>query len=235
MTIADAAAQKRAAALEALKEVRPGMRLGLGTGSTAVELVKGLGALVADGFAVVGVPTSERTADLARSLGIPLSTLDETPELDLAIDGADEIGPGLSLIKGGGGAHLREKITASAAARFIVIADDSKIVPVLGRFPLPVEVVPFGLTVTLRQIAAAAKALGLEGSLAVRPAAGGGNYVTDGGHFIVDLAFGSIPDPAPLAAALSAIPGVVEHGLFLGMADAAYVAGAAGVRIIHKD
>lgn len=235
MTIADAAAQKRAAALEALKEVKPGMRLGLGTGSTAVELVKGLGELVAQGFEVVGVPTSERTAELARSLSIPLSTLDETPELDLAIDGADEIGPDLSLIKGGGGAHLREKITASAAARFIVIADETKVVPVLGRFPLPVEVVPFGLTVTVRQIAAAARALGLEGSLTVRLGGDGSRYVTDGGHFIVDLAFGTIPDPAPLAAALASVPGVVEHGLFLGMADAAYVAGSAGVRIIRKD
>ncbi len=232
-TISDPAALKRLAALEALKEVRSGMRLGLGTGSTAIELVRALGEMVAGGLDVVGVPTSERTAELARSLSIPLSTLDETPELDIAIDGADEIGPDLALVKGGGGALLREKITATATKRFVVIADATKMVDCLGRFPLPIEVVPFGLTVTLRQIREVAGALGLSGTLEMRAAAGGGHYVTDGGHFIVDAHFGRIPRPGDLGPALAAVPGVVEHGLFLGMADIAYVAGSTGVQIVR--
>ncbi|MFL6951388.1 MAG: ribose-5-phosphate isomerase RpiA, partial [Xanthobacteraceae bacterium] len=144
----DVEGQKRAAAARALDQVRPGMRLGLGSGSTARHLVELLGERVRGGLAVVGVPTSEQTRRQAEQLGIPLTTLDETPELDLTIDGADEIAPDLSLIKGGGGALLREKIVASASAAMVVIADQSKWVPVLGRFPLPIEVVPFGLAAT---------------------------------------------------------------------------------------
>ena len=226
---------KAAAATAALAEVRPGMRLGLGTGSTAEFLVKGLGAAVAAGLEVVCVPTSERTAALAASLSIPLTSLDETPELDLAIDGADEVGPCLALIKGGGGALLREKIVAAAAHRFVVIADGSKLVEVLGAFPLPIEVVPFGLGATRRAIAAAARTLGLDGPLVLRLAGDGSPFRTDGGHFILDAAFHAIPRPQALAAALSAIPGVVEHGLFVGLAEKAYVARPEGVAVVAID
>lgn len=228
---ADPAALKAAAAEAALVEVRPGMRLGLGTGSTAEFLVKALGRAVAGGLDVVCVPTSERTADLARSLAIRLTTLDETPELDLAIDGADEIGPGLALIKGGGGALLREKIVAAAARRFVVIADGSKVVDTLGAFGLPIEVVPFGLRATINAITRAAADLGLAGAVELRRH-DGDVFTTDGGHYIVDAAFGAIAAPAALASALAAIPGVVEHGLFVGMAEKAYVARPEGVAVV---
>jgi ribose 5-phosphate isomerase A len=235
LSATDAATYKAAAAEAALAEVRPGMRLGLGTGSTAEALTHALGRAVASGLEVVCVPTSERTAALARELAIPLTTLDNTPELDLAIDGADEIGPDLALIKGGGGALLREKIVAAAAARFLVIADATKRVDALGAFPLPIEVVPFGLGATMLAIAEAASALGLQGPLAVRPASSGdGPFETDGGHFIVDARFRRIPRPEALADALCRIPGVVEHGLFIGLAAAAYVAGPDGVAVIAR-
>src|SRR5256885_7669672 len=146
---------KRQAAARALEHVRDGMKLGLGTGSTARHFVELLGERVQAGLNVVGVPTSEATRSDAARFGIPLTTLDETPQLDLTVDGADEIGPDLSLIKGGGGALLREKIVASASARMIVIADETKWVPALGRFPLPIEVMPFGLAATQRAIGAA--------------------------------------------------------------------------------
>jgi ribose 5-phosphate isomerase A len=180
------------------------------------------------------VPTSERTAALCRRLGVRLSTLDETPELDLAIDGADEIGPGLALIKGGGGALLREKIVAAAAERMIVIADESKLVAELGRFPLPIEVNRFGLKATEKAIAKAAARLGLAGPVILRMTKGE-PFVTDGGHFILDASFGRIPDTRALSKALHLVPGVVEHGLFLGMADLAIVAGAGGVRTIVEN
>ncbi|NLH79494.1 MAG: ribose-5-phosphate isomerase RpiA [Phyllobacteriaceae bacterium] len=215
---------KKRAAARALDFVEPGMRLGIGTGSTADEFTKLLGEKVAAGLDVIGVPTSERTARLAASLGIRLATLDELPELDLTVDGADEIGPGLSLIKGGGGAHLREKIVASASARMVVIADASKVVATLGAFPLPIEVVPFGLRSTLLKIEKAAADLGLSGALTKRTTADGGDFVTDGGHLLLDASFRRIPDPMSLARALVEIPGVVEHGLFLGIATAAVVA-----------
>jgi ribose 5-phosphate isomerase A len=188
---------------------------------------------VRDGLTVIAVPTSEAThADAAR-LGIPLSTLDETPQLDLTVDGADEIAPDLTVIKGGGGALLREKIVAAASARMIVIADDSKWVPVLGRFPLPVEVVPFGLAATRRTIEAAARAAGCPGPVALRTDKAGHAFVTDGGHFILDASLGSIRDPGALATRLAAIPGVVEHGLFIGLVRIAIIAGPAGVRIVE--
>ena len=209
------------------------MRLGIGSGSTADEFTTLLGERVAAGLEVVGVPTSERTAALCRRLGIRLSTLDETPELDLAVDGADEIGPGLALIKGGGGALLREKIVAAAAARMIVIADESKLVAELGRFPLPVEVNAFGLKATEIAIAEAASRLGLNGEVTLRMTKGE-PFVTDGGHFILDASFGRIPDTRALSKALHAVPGVVEHGLFLDLADLAIVAGTGGVRIIEE-
>jgi ribose 5-phosphate isomerase A len=219
---------KRRAAAAALGFVESGMRLGLGTGSTAAHFVSLLGERVAQGLDVVGVPTSEATARLARDAGVPLTTLDETPELDLAIDGADEIGPRLALIKGGGGALLREKIVAYAASRMIVIADAGKHVRELGAFPLPIEVVPFGLTATALAIEQAAVELGLSLALDVRHA-GPSPYVTDGGNRILDASFGRIPDPEALAGRLSEIPGVVEHGLFLALADLALVASPHGV------
>ncbi len=219
------------AARAALDQVQDGMRLGIGTGSTAEEFVRVLAERVAGGLSVIGVPTSERTAALCKELGVPLTTLDETPELDLTIDGADEIGPGLGLIKGGGGALLREKIVAAASQRMIVIADKTKMVESLGRFPLPIEVNAFGLRATVVAIEKVAKELGLEGPLAVRER-DGKPFVTDGGHLIVDASFGRIPDPRALAIALNAIPGVVEHGLFLDLADTAFVAGDGQVRTV---
>nr|WP_255606224.1 ribose-5-phosphate isomerase RpiA [Nitratireductor rhodophyticola] len=226
---ADMRELKIEAARAALDQVEDGMRLGIGTGSTAEEFVRVLAERVAGGLTVIGVPTSERTAALCRELGVPLTTLDETPELDLTIDGADEIGPQLGLIKGGGGALLREKIVAAASRRMIVIADKSKLVETLGRFPLPIEVNSFGLGATVRTIERTARALGLEGALKVRER-DGKPFVTDGGHLIVDASFGRIPDPRALANALNAIPGVVEHGLFLDLADTAFVAGDGEVR-----
>ncbi len=207
------------------------MQLGIGTGSTAEEFVRLLAERVSSGLKIIGVPTSERTASLCRDLGVPLSTLDETPRLDLTIDGADEIDAALTLIKGGGGALLREKIVAAASARMIVIADESKLVATLGRFPLPIEVNRFGLKATEMAIADATGALGLSGPLTLRMTAGE-PFVTDGGHLIIDASFGRIPDARALSDVLHAIPGVVEHGLFLGLADLAVIAGSTGIRTL---
>src|SRR5271170_6019876 len=224
---------KHAAAARALDYVEPGMRLGLGTGSTARHFVELLAARVRAGLDIVGVPTSEATRADAERLGVPLSTLEEIPALDLTVDGADEIAPDLTVIKGGGGALLREKIVAAASARMIVIADESKWVAVLGRFALPIEVVPFGLAATMRRIERAVREAGSPGSLALRRDKAGHAFVTDGGHFIIDASLGSIPDPAALAARLAAVPGVVDHGLFIGLARTAIIAGPAGVRIVE--
>src|SRR3954467_14578746 len=188
----DIEAQKRQAAALAVEWVRPGMRLGLGTGSTAKHFVELLAERVRGGLKVVGVPTSETTRADAQRLGVPLTTLDETPELDMTIDGADEIGPDLTLIKGGGGALLREKIVAAASDRMIVIADDSKWVKALGRFPLPVEVIPFGLAATRRAMARAFAESGVSGQMVVRKGGSGHAFVTDGGHWIVDAHLGQI-------------------------------------------
>src|SRR6266849_512745 len=220
----DLDAQKRAA--RAVEFVRPGMRLGLGTGSTAKYFVELLAERVRAGLDVIAVPTSEATRGDAERLGVPLTSLDETPELDLTVDGADEIGPDLSLIKGGGGALLREKIVASASARMIVIADATKWVSALGRFPLPIEVVPFGLAATRRAIEAAAAAAGCAGPVQLRRAKDGHAFVTDGGHWILDAAFERISDPKSLADRLDGIAGVVEHGLFIALAQTAVIAGA---------
>ena len=227
-------AYKRAAAARAVEFVRPGMRLGLGTGSTAKHFVELIGERVRAGLNVVAVPTSETTLADAKRCGIALTTLDETPELDLTVDGADEIAPDLSLIKGGGGALLREKIVAAASARMIVIADDSKCVDALGRFPLPIEVVPFGLGAIQRAVDVAIKGVQRPGSLAVRRGKDGHPFVTDGGHWIIDAALGRIDDPAALAHALTAVPGVVEHGLFIGLANLAIIGGPNGVKMIEK-
>ena len=223
---------KREAAATAVKYVQPGMRLGLGTGSTAKHFVDLLAERVRDGLNVVGVPTSEATRAQAISLGVPLTTLDETPELDLTVDGADEFDPALRLIKGGGGALLREKIVASASARMIVITDSSKRVERLGRFPLPVEVAPFGVEATRRAIAAALKSVGCSGDMVLRQTSGGVTFITDGGHYIYDCSLEVIPDAEALAAALVRVPGVMEHGLFLGLADAIIVAAPGGVEVI---
>lgn len=229
----DARQLKIEAARVALEHVEDGMRLGIGTGSTAEEFVRLLAVKVQEGLSIIGVPTSERTAALCRELGVPLSTLEETPELDLTVDGADEIDPQLGLIKGGGGALLREKIVAAASEKMLVIADASKLVDTLGKFPLPIEVNEFGLGATKIAIAKAAAKLGLEGPLEIRMT-NGKPFVTDGGHLIIDASFGRIPDTRALSDALHAIPGVVEHGLFLGLADAAIVAEAGrGVRTVR--
>lgn len=221
-------ALKRRAAEAALAFVEDGMRLGLGSGSTAAYFIDMLGRRVAGGLDVIAVPSSERTALLAREAGIPLSSLDDTPELDLDVDGADEIGPGLALIKGGGGALLREKMVAYASARMIVIADAGKRVDELGAFPLPIEVVSFGLTATALAVEQAGIALGLNVALDLRRS-DGNPVVTDSGNRILDASFGRIPDPEALACRLAEIPGVVEHGLFIGLADLALIAGDGGV------
>jgi len=230
----DLEAFKRQAAARALAYVEPGMRLGLGTGSTARHLVALLGERVRGGLSVIAVPTSEATRAQAEGERIPLSTLDDLGALDLTIDGADEIAHDLSLIKGGGGALLREKIVASASARLVIIADETKWVPTLGRYPLPVEVIPFGLSVTRAAVEAAARACGSPGPAKVRLGADGHPLVTDGGHWLLDAALERIADPEMLAARLNAIPGVVEHGLFIGMANTAILAGNGGVRVVER-
>jgi len=225
---------KRQAAARALDEVRDGMRLGLGTGSTARHFVELLGERLRAGLKVVGVPTSEATRADALRLGIPLTTLDEIDRLDLTVDGADEVDPALDLIKGGGGALLREKIVASASDRMIVIADESKWVEALGRFPLPVEVIPFGIAATRRAMARAFAESGVSGPIEIRKARNGHVFVTDGGHWIVDAHLGRIQDARRLAKLLSNIPGVVEHGLFVGLAGTAILAGAQGLRVVDR-
>jgi ribose 5-phosphate isomerase A len=230
----DIDAQKRAAAARALDFVRPGMRIGLGTGSTARYFVELLAERVRAGLPVIAVATSEATRSDAERLGVPLTTLDETPELDLTVDGADEIAPDLTLIKGGGGALLCEKIVASASARLVVIADESKWVPTLGRFPLPIEVVPFGLAATRRAVEAATAAAGAPGPALLRRTHDGHAFVTDQGHWVLDVALERIPDPRGLGDRLAAIPGVVEHGLFIGLAQTVVLAGSEGVRVIER-
>ncbi|MBN8996392.1 MAG: ribose-5-phosphate isomerase RpiA [Rhizobiales bacterium] len=215
-------AGRAAAARMALGEVRAGMKLGLGSGRTAEQFVRFLGEKVKAGLDVAGVPTSERTAALAAEVGVPLTDLDAMPHLDLTVDGADEVGPGFRLVKGGGGALLREKIVAAASDRMLVVVDETKVVATLGAFPLPIEVVPFGLGATRAAIVRSAAGLGLNGDLKLRKS-GEAAYLTDGGHFILDASFGRIPDPDALARALDAIPGVVEHGLFIGLAKSVIV------------
>ncbi|MBS0529795.1 MAG: ribose-5-phosphate isomerase RpiA, partial [Proteobacteria bacterium] len=190
---------KRQAAARALEQVRAGMKLGLGTGSTAKHFVELLGERVRDGLKVIGVPTSEATRANAQRCGIPLTTLDDIDRLDLTVDGADEIDANLNVIKGGGGALLREKIVAAASDRMIVIADETKWVARLGRFPLPIEVIPFGLAATRRAIGEAFAKSGVSGQMVVRKSADGHAFVTDGGHWIVDAHLGEIPDASRLA------------------------------------
>ena len=220
--------------VEAAKLVQNGMKLGIGTGSTAEAFIQALAdRMKTESLEFSGVPTSERTAALCRDVGIPLTTLDETPALDLTIDGADEIDPALNLIKGGGGALLREKIVAAASDAMLVIADISKLVDPLGAFPLPIEVNPFGRRATWLALEEACQAFGMEGGLSLRENDKGGAFVTDGGHHIVDASFGRIADPVALSDALLRIPGVVEHGLFTGLATRAIVAGDSGIEIVE--
>ncbi len=222
---------KKEAAVAAAQLVENDMVVGLGTGSTAAYLVTELGRRVAEeGLRFVGIPTSERTAELARSLNIPLTTLAEHSEIDLTIDGADEVERGtLFLIKGHGGALLREKIVAAASKRMAVVVDESKIVKRLGStFSVPVEVVPFGWQATERKL----KALGANPEL--RPGTDGKPYVTDGGHYILDCAFGPMKDPKRVARELDSVVGVVEHGLFLGFAQQVFVGGPKGVKILKR-
>ena len=218
--------------IAALEYVRDGMKLGIGTGSTAEAFIRALGAAVTNGLNIVGVPTSIRTAELCNSLNIPLTTLEETPHLDLTIDGADEIDPHLNLIKGGGGALLREKIVAAASDDMLVIADDSKLVETLGAFDLPIEINRFGLAATMSKIEQVSASCGVSGALKVRDGNNGKPFETDGGHLIVDASFGRIADPNALASALIAVPGVVEHGLFTGLASSAIIAASDGIRIV---
>lgn len=221
--------QKAAAAAAAVDLVEPGMTVGLGTGSTAKLFIE---ALAGRALPIRCVPTSEASGALARSLGLAVLELDEVEHIDLTIDGADEVGPGLALIKGGGAALLREKLVWSASLRCVVIADASKSVPRLGRFPLPVEVTPFGHRGTAGRLEAAASSIGLQ----VRPALRLGDGVpvrTDSGNLIYDLACGVIEDPSGLAAALKSVTGVVDHGLFLGLAERALVADDDGVIALY--
>jgi ribose 5-phosphate isomerase A len=210
-------AEKEAAGRAAAKLVRDGDVVGLGTGSTAYFAVVALGERVKSGLKIVGIPTSVATAELARQLGIPLTTLDEHPEIDITIDGADEIDPKLNLIKGGGGALLREKVVASVTKKMIVVSDSTKVVHALGKFPLPVEIIPFARAVVERRIAS----LGATSKLRVK--ADGQPYITDNGNHILDASFGRIADPPAVARTLSETPGVVEHGLFIGFARLALV------------
>jgi ribose 5-phosphate isomerase A len=226
---------KRQAAEQALKLVEPGMKLGLGTGSTAAKFVDLLGARVKAGLDVVCVPTSEATRAQAAALGIKLSTLDETPFLDLTVDGADELDGELRLIKGGGGALLREKIVATASAKVCIIADYTKRVESLGAFALPVEVIAFGLTATRNMVESLAGDVGCNGDIKLRLGKDGKPFVTDNGNYILDCAFGQIEDPEALDDALKLIPGVVENGLFLGIADMGIIAGPQGVEILSAD
>ena len=221
-------ALKLAVAERALTFVEPGMKLGLGTGSTAAKFVALLGPKVRAGLDVVCVATSE-------ALGIPMTTLDDTPFLDLTIDGANELAEELRLIKGGGGALLREKIVATSSGRMIVIADASKRVANLGAFPLPVEVVRFGLTATRNMIIALAADAGCEGEIKLRMGADSKPFISDSGNFIFDCAFGSIAEPEDLDEALKLIPGVVENGMFLGIADLAIVGGPDGISYVGSD
>src|ERR1700684_1399591 len=210
--------EKEAAARASLRFVKDGQVVGLGTGSTAAYFIQLLGEQVKSGLRIRGIPSSDRSREQAVGLGIPLTTLDECPQIGVTVDGADEVDPQLRLIKGGGGALLREKIVASATKQLVIVADASKRVPVLGKFPLPVEVIKFAQAVVVKKI----EALGAD--VTVRNGADGKPYVTDENNHILDCRFGQIPDADGLARQLSDMPGVVEYGLFIGMASVALFA-----------
>jgi ribose 5-phosphate isomerase A len=219
---------KEAAARSSLQFIEDGYVVGLGTGSTAAYFIKLLAERVKSGLRIRGIPTSDRAGELAASLGIPLTTLDECQQIDVNVDGADEFDPQLRLIKGGGGALLREKIVASAAKQFVVIADATKRVPVLGRFPLPVEVIKFAKALVSKRI----EALGAKATL--RRDSKGNLFLTDESNYILDCHFGEIKDADGLAQQLSDMPGVVEHGLFIGMANVVLVAQGSEVAKLRR-
>ena len=219
---------KMKAAESAVTHVKDGMIVGLGTGSTAWFAVEAIGRRVAEGLRIIAIPTSEQTAEHAHRLGVPLSSLAEHRRIDLTIDGADEVERGdLNLIKGGGGALLREKIVASASTQLVIIVDETKVVDRLGHFPVPIEVVPFGWQATAQRVA------NLGGNPSLRVGADGKTFVTDGGHYIIDCAFGSIAAPAQLESDLNSIVGIVENGLFIGLASQVIVAGTEHVSILR--
>jgi ribose 5-phosphate isomerase A len=218
--------EKADAARKSLEYIKDGMVVGLGTGSTATFAIQFLGQRVREGLKIRGIPTSRASEALARSLNIPLITFDEAVFTDVTIDGADEVGPGLALIKGGGGALLHEKIVAAASRVLVIVADEHKVVERLGRFPLPVEVIPFAAAPVKQKL----EAMGAHPVL--RAAHDGSTYLTDEGNVIFDCHYGQIDDPAALAQTLKSMTGVVEHGLFLGLATVAIVAGSQGARII---
>ncbi len=224
----DIDAEKRCAAERAMAYVEDGMVLGLGTGSTAAHAVRLLGERVRAGLDVRGVPTSRAIQALAEAQGIPLATLDDIPRLDLTIDGADEVDPDLALIKGGGGALLREKIVASVSDRLVIVVDSAKLVDRLGACDVSVEVTPFAWKVVSDAI------LGMGGRPRLRRADGGAPFVTDEGNHVLVCAYGAIDDPHALASSLNAIVGVVEHGLFLDMADVVVVGRAGGAEVIER-
>jgi ribose 5-phosphate isomerase A len=227
--MADLERMKQLACQRAAQEVQDGMVLGLGTGSTVYYFIQEVGRMVHEGLRLTGVPTSIRTAELATQLAIPLTTLDAHPHLDLAVDGADEVDDALNLIKGAGGALLREKIIAASAARFLVVVDDSKMVHRLGeRHPLPVEVVPFGVMPATRALE------GLGARVTLRRGADGRPWVSDNGNYILDCRFRPIADPRALQQQLLAIPAVIDSGLFIGMTDTVLIGQAEGVRRLDR-
>jgi ribose 5-phosphate isomerase A len=224
---------KKSAGYAAADHVENGMTLGIGTGSTARYFIDAIGEKIKNGWRLRGVPTSEETRGLAEAAGVEIIIPDETTSLDLAVDGADEADSALNLIKGGGGALLREKIVARAAKKFIVIADKSKRVARLGAFPLPVEIEPFGWALTVRAVRAALGQAGVENMNINLRARDGAPFQTDGGHLTIDCACGGISDPAALEDLLGSIPGVVESGLFCGMADLAIFGDGDAVSVVN--
>jgi ribose 5-phosphate isomerase A len=216
-------AEKEVAARASLKYIHDGQIVGLGTGSTATIAIRLLGERVRAGLKIRGIPTSIASRDLATQLGIPLTTFDEVQQIDVTIDGADEFDPALNLIKGGGGAMLREKIVASSSKQLVIVTDSSKQVPVLGQFPLPVEVIGFAEPLIAKKVS------DLGAKVVRRQDASGKPYLTDEGHHILDCHFGQISDPPALARTLSDMPGIVEHGLFVGMASVLLMAKAGEV------
>ena len=217
---------KRAAARAAAERIEDGCRLGIGGGSTVAAFIPFLGERVRAGLEIRAIAASKESEALARAEGIPLASAEELFPLDLLVDGSDELDAQLRLVKGGGGALLHEKILAAAARRFWVIAEERKLVERLGRFPLPVEVAPFGCAGTVTQVREVAAAFGCAGEVGLRRRSDGSPWASDGGHWICDCAFGAIADAETLAAALEAVPGVLGHGLFLGMAERAFLGDA---------